>query len=61
MLPEFGLKQSAANYFYSLMLDAKSVCCGQKLILKTKCDQSINKVKKYQEHCCANSNVNVLL
>ena len=63
MLPEFGLKQSVANYFHSLMLDAKSVCCGQKLILKTKsnCGLSINKDKKYQEHCCVNSNINVFL
>ena len=39
------------------MLDAKSVCCGQKLILKTKskCGPSVKKVKKFQEHCCANS------
>jgi hypothetical protein len=63
VLPEFGLKQSVANNFHYLMLLAKSVCCGQKLILKTKskCGLSVNKVKKYQEHWSANSNVNVLL
>jgi len=63
VLPEFGLKQSVANYFHSLMLDAKSVCCGQKIILKTKskCGPSVKKVKNYQEHCCANSSMNVLL
>lgn len=35
------------------MLYAKSVCCGQKLILKNKanCGLSVNKVKKYQELC----------
>ena len=45
------------------MLYAKSVCCDQKSILKNKakCGLSVNKVKKYQDHCCANSNINVLL
>ena len=45
MLPEFGLKQSAANYFYSLMLDAKSVCCGQKLTLKLDVARLLTKLK----------------
>ena len=58
-----NLDKTVANYFHSLMLYAKSVCCGQKFILKNKakCGLSFNKVKKYQDHCCANSNMNVLL